>query len=367
MNTSHSSSKRLWIPLVVGVLSLIVWVSVLGLGEGKHSTLARTLTQWDGQHYLSIADSGYEKFPCDYNPAYICGNVGWFPFYPLLGGILGAIGIPVNWAMIAISWLAFLAAFMVLYELVARRWNDRVALGTLVALVLFPSSFYFATVFPYSVLLLLSVLALRSFDRKDYRLLPLWTGLMAVTYPSGIVIGLPVLWVLISRWSRIAEKDRYLLGGSLASIGVTLFMYCSYYWYRFGDFFLYLNFQSQSYYAHEAAFPLWTIFETLTTHPTYSPVPMMLLFVTGVVVLFYRRAMPATWLLLMFAFLLFTPTMGTCDCYYRHIVVAFPLAVMVALCIEENRRRWLLPLYAAGAIYMTYWLYLPAFRMGQLM
>ena len=43
---------------------------------------------WDICHYQSIAERGYEVYPCDpavhYPMGDICGNVGWFPGWPLV-------------------------------------------------------------------------------------------------------------------------------------------------------------------------------------------------------------------------------------------------------------------------------------------
>ena len=57
--------------------------------------------RWDSVHYLSISRSGYEMFNCWDRPGYaeagfrdvICGNVAWFPGYPMVVRIFSATGL----------------------------------------------------------------------------------------------------------------------------------------------------------------------------------------------------------------------------------------------------------------------------------
>ncbi len=367
MNISRLKSKSFLWPTALWLVFVVVILLLLQTGPTKYDSLMRTLIQWDGRLYLSIARDGYEMFPCEYNPAYICGNVGWFPMYPLLGRIIGWSGLDHRLALLGLSWVLLWLAMLVLYRIVADKWNHRTAVLTLVCMLLFPGSFYFLTAFPYALFLALAVLALYLLETKRFGLLAIPCGLLAVTYPSGVVIALPILWVLISSFKKLSPKERLSLVGALAAIGLALLLYCLYYWWRFDDFFLYLRIQSQSYYAHQASFPLWTIGRSLVELPLTSPVSLMLLFSIITTALFFTRKLPGSWQVLMFDLLLFTPTLGTTDCYYRHIVVAFPLFLMVALAAQHRRRRWLLPIYAVICLVLTLTVYLPAYRAGMLM
>ncbi|MEA3297076.1 MAG: hypothetical protein U9R56_04360 [candidate division Zixibacteria bacterium] len=346
---------------------MIVFLVVFQTGNPKYYSLLRTLTQWDGQHYLSIARDGYEKLPCGWNPSYICGNVGWFPFYPILGKITALTGLDHRFAMIGVTWLSLWAALLLMFRLISRRWGETSATIALVSLLLFPTSFYFLTVFPYAVFLLIALWAFYLLETEKYSLLALPCALLAVTYPSGAVIGLPVGWVLIRNWKKLSAKNRLALLMSMFAIGLALFLYCVYYWWRFGDFFLYLHFQSQSYYAHQAAIPLLTIVRTLRDFPVDNPVSLILMFVTIATILFYTRRIPVSWQIFMFGILLFTPTLGTTDCYYRHVIVAWPLFAMIGLAFRHRWRRYVLILYAIASVILTWQVFLPAYKAGRLM
>ena len=192
-------------------------------------------------------------------------------------------------------------------------------------------------------------------------------GLLAVTYPSGVVIGLPVLYVLVTRWRELTANHRLTLVAALVGIVLALFLYCGYYWWQFDDFFLYQRFQAQSYYAHHLTLPLLPIINSLVERPWQDPVFIILLFMVITVIVFYSRRIPVAWQLYLFGVLLFTPTFGTTTCYYRHIVVVWPLFVMIGISAESRRRRWLWIPYAVISVSLMVMVFLKYFKAGQLM
>ena len=367
MNSSWIKSKSFLIPSGLWLVFVIVHLIGFQTGYHKYDSVARTMIQWDGQLYLSIARDGYERFPCPDNSNNICGTGGWFPMYPVIGAVAALLIPDHRYALIVVSWLMLWLGLLMLYRLAARVFNERVAIFALVALLLFPGSFYLLTGFPYATLLVFSLLVLSLLEAGRLRWLWLPTALATLTYPSGAVIGLPLLVYLVMHWKQLSQRDRAYVIAALVSIPTAIFVYFGYYWYRFDDFWLYVRIQSQSYYAHEPSFPLLVIYRGLTELPFGSPVVASLLAAIIATAAFYSRRLPGVWQWLMFAILLFTPTMGTTDCYYRHIVVVWPLAVMIALAGDSPRRWWLLPLWAAAAIYVNWWLLLPAYKAGALM
>lgn len=367
MNSNFFKSKNFLIPTVVWIVSVAIYWLALGDDGRKHDSLVRTMIQWDGRLYVSIARDGYERFPCPGRPDDICGNGGWFPLYPILGAIVSWSGIGHDYSMLMVSWLAFWLALLVLYRAVEQKFDAMTALASLLALIVFPGAFYYLTAFPYSVYLALAVTAMYLLDRSHYRWLWLVTAALTLTYPSGALIGLPVAFVLWRDFRKITNVDRLYIVTALASVPIAILIYFGYYWWEFGDFWLYLRIQSQSYYAHETSFPLWVIYRSLVELPAGSPVFVTLLFALASTLVFFTRRMAAQWQLYLLALLLFTPTMGTTDCYYRHVVVTFPLFVMIALSLRTKWRRWLVIGYVVAAGAVNWWLLLPAYRAGDLM
>ena len=367
---SFLKSKSFLIPTISWSLFVLIVVVAFTVGETKYNSLARTLIQWDGQHYFTIAYDGYERFPCPGRPSLVCGNVGWFPLYPIsaamVGKLLSPLRIEMRWVMIITSLIFFWLALLALFRLVAMKFGELIALLTIVALLLFPTSFYYATAFPYSLYLLLVVVTFLLLETRQYLWSAVPSGLLAVTYPSGIVIVLPLLWTLVVGWKTFDTKQRLALTTACSCVGLALVAYCAYYWWQFDDFWLYFRFQAKPYYHHEAAFPVVTIVRFLIYLPTSNPVYVMFLFIIATITVFYRRVVPVSWQLLMFGVLLFTPTAGTMVCYYRHIVVAFPLFVMIALAIQ-TRRKWLLLVYGITSLTLAWFVFLKAYKLGMLM
>ena len=367
MNISRLKSRSFLLPTLLWLLFLLSFIILMQTGQTKYDSILRTLIQWDGQLYLSIERDGYEVYPCPQNPTNICGNAGWFPMYPIVARLLTLTGVEHRIAMLAVSWLSLWLALLVLYRLVKRRYDDRVAAISLICLLMFPGSFYFLTAFPYALYLLLAVTAMYLLDSEQYIWLAVPCAALTVTYPSGGVIALPILWVLITKFRQLSPKNKISLIAALVAIGVALMAYFLYYYWRFDNFFLYFTIQSQSYYAHEPTFPLLSIARSLIDQSWNSPVTLILIFVIAVTTLCYTPKLPVSWQIYMFSLLLFTPSAGTTDCYYRHIVVAYPLFVMVALVVTGARRRWLLPLYVVICLVLIYGVYLPAYKAGALM
>lgn len=370
MNYSYLKSKSFGMPSLIWTIYVIAIIILFSIGGSKYPTIPQALTQWDGQHYYSIAHNGYEAFPCPENNSLICGNVGWFPFYPLVGRIVGTVlslfGVGFRWALPLTSLFSLWGALLILFSMVEKRYDFRTAIYAITAMLLFPSSFYFAAAFPYSLFLLLSLLVFFLLEKRRYLLTAIPAGLLTITYPSGIVIALPLLWILFSERKILTNKNSLNLLISFMSTGFSLLIYSLYNWWKFGDFFLYLHFQQKPYYAHDIAFPLVTIFKSLMTFQFDHPVYIMLVFIILAAALFYNKRVLVPWQIFMFGILLFTPTAGTTDCYYRHIVVAFPLFVMVGNSIN-SWRKYLMPVYAIASIILMWFVYLNNYKLGLLM
>src|SRR4051794_21247442 len=75
--------------------NLLTWAVAAASGVSWWSTGSRR--HWDSEHYLSIANTGYEMFRCRDRyanfPDVVCGNVAWYPGYPLTIRAFDAFGL----------------------------------------------------------------------------------------------------------------------------------------------------------------------------------------------------------------------------------------------------------------------------------
>ena len=367
MSYSYFRSRRFTVPTVFMVVFLTLFLFFFSSGQRKYFALNRLMSQWDGQHYLSIARDGYQKYPCGWNTMYTCGNIGWFPMYPMAGKIVSWTGLNINHAMMVTSWLFLWLALLILYRLAEDQFSARAAMYSLLALLFFPTSFYFLLVFPYSMYLCLACGIFYLLHKARYNWLFLLSGMLTVSYPSGMVIALPLGYHLVRHWRELPKADRLKIVLAIAAVGGAMVLYFSYYWIKFDDFFLYNHFQAQPFYAHTPGFPLISLWNALTNLRPSDPVFIMLILVMGMLALFYYRRVPASHQVFLFAVLLFTPSFGSTDCYYRHIVVAFPIFIMIGAAVDRRWRRYLLAVYAVVCIVLAWQVYVKAFKMGTLM
>ncbi|MCR4412319.1 MAG: hypothetical protein NUV77_07820 [Thermoguttaceae bacterium] len=182
------------------------------------------LVQWDGQWYMEIAARGYRYDP--ERPS----SVAFFPLYPLLGRAMAtATGLSVGWALLAVSHLALMGAFVLFAAYANMRGEgeppERAALA-LLAFGLFPTTFFARVAYSESLFLFLSLLALVAM-RRDW---PAWAiaaviGLATAARSVGVALLLPFAMHLVRQtgWSW-RTAGRWLALAPLALWGLLAYM-----------------------------------------------------------------------------------------------------------------------------------------------
>ena len=193
--------------LAVYTLTSIVMVAGIAAGLwgmerslGPHSPphvaangdpLLDTLTYWDGQWFLEIATQGYS-----YNPDRML-SVAFFPAYPIaIRAVAELTRLPPAWAALLVSHAFLLATFVLLFAYVRQCFPDapaRLPVCVLLALGLFPPTFFMRMAYSESLFLFLTVLAMRAVHR-NWRL---WhiagvVGLATATRFTGVALLLPL-------------------------------------------------------------------------------------------------------------------------------------------------------------------------------
>lgn len=378
-------------PVVAGILYLLIILTVMQTGAVKYHQLTRTLSQWDGQHYLTIARDGYKIEPCPpgFPDDYLCGNIGWFPGYPLIVSLITWLPVAVPWALLIINWIAFIAGLGILYRILVKKYDIPTARVSIVALLCFPTSFYFIAAFPYALYFLCSVLIFFLLKKKVYGWIIPLIALLTITYPSGLMIALPLLYYLMTNRKTISPTKRIQLLTGVIITGVSLACFAGYYWLKFDNFFLYQDFQAQALYDHQISFPLTILAKSFAVNPAqvvsdlqsalqasystyliqyrYATVWLITILLLIIFLIFYTKKIPVIWQIYMWGILLFTPTFGTLDCYYRHIIVAWPIFVMVGAGMSNRWRRYAIPVILLFFLWLTFFIYIPLFKIGQLM
>jgi hypothetical protein len=315
-------------------------------------------SHWDGAWYIQIAGEGYEASA----PA----STAFFPLYPLLmrsfaelfGGPISIEALSLWGPLLSLIFLPFALYFI--YHIALDGWGERVARGSVLALALFPTTFFLNAAYTESLFLALSAGSLWAMRvRRDLLLACVLGGFAAATRNVGIFLVVP----LVYEWIKDIEHYRWR-GIYLALVPSGLLGYMGYLWVRFGDPLLFYS--AQKNWGRQATGPLATAGRAwesavegagrlldpgLLAHPSLGNLAAHLagannfynlaFFVFAVVVLLAGlRELPLSLtiygLLLVAPATLFgtpeSPLMGT----PRYVLVAFPIFIVLGL-LSRNK------------------------------
>ena len=180
---------------------------------------------WDSVHYRAISTEGYEFI--DDGKQH---NLAFFPLFPVSIFIFMKLGFPFELAGLIINNLAFLGTLYFLYSWVKKQCGISAAHWTIAVMACCPMSLFTGIIYTEGLYLLLSTMALRAFDQKQY----VWTaicGAMATaTRPTGMAL---ISAFLITAWKQNKPPIAYI-AGLLSATGLLIFsIYCK---LNFNDF-----------------------------------------------------------------------------------------------------------------------------------
>ncbi|MFF2194242.1 hypothetical protein [Streptomyces sp. NPDC058157] len=203
-------------PVVAWLVSgLVTWAVASASVAGDGSRVAYWSTgarrRWDSEHYLSIARGGYEMFRCRDRyanfPDVMCGNVAWFPGYPMVVRAVSGTGLSYELSAVVVTEAALLGAFAVLWWLLGAVLTRATALTLAVAAV-FPGGVYFHAVFPIALATLALLVCVAGVGRGSW-----WAatagGFVAVAcHPVGAVAVVLLLSSALFAWRGDAWPRR---------------------------------------------------------------------------------------------------------------------------------------------------------------
>lgn len=317
------------------------------------------LPVWDVDHYLSISEVGYQVYPCtpgvEYPAGKICGNAGWYPFWPLVAKLFRPLlGGSSQLAFIGLAFLFTFLSFQLLYHWLQRAYDRTTATLAAAALAFSPSGFYLLSGFPYALFVLLFVLYLHFYYYNNFRFRMACLFLTALgislTYPTGLLL------VVIPLVGNLRQRLREKGGLKSASLWVRQILYIlpfilgplllwSFFYFKFDDFFLQLHFQEK--YQRTWDFPLTVIFHSFSHYPWHTPENLTLLWYGLAFLLFYPYRVGTELFSFSVIMFLFSPATGTTMSLYRHYLIIFPLYLMMA---ASSRPTWFKILYILSGL-----------------
>ncbi len=183
--------------------------------------LLNAFARWDGVHYLEIARSGYRGT-----------DVAFFPLYPVLVRIFGALFGSDLVAAIAISNAASLTAAYFLYRLAEAQFDESTAARVVLYAALFPTAFFLSSAYSESLFLALTLAMFWSLRENRFLSAGFLGGLATLTRVEGVLLLVCYIVEILSPerelWASIATSAgvrRHLaIGAAMIPAGLVAFM-----------------------------------------------------------------------------------------------------------------------------------------------
>jgi len=134
-------------------------------------------SRWDSAYYIEIATQGYNH-----------KNVAFYPFYPFLIRICNVITSNGHVSGLIIANISYVLAMVILFRYTKELFGKNIANNTIFAISIFPTSFFFSSVYSESTFLLVIVLSCYFFHKEKYFLASLFGALAASTRNPGIML-----------------------------------------------------------------------------------------------------------------------------------------------------------------------------------
>ena len=220
--------------------------------------LRKTMSQADANHYMGIAQEGYDRSPFDLNNPR-SHSFAFFPLLPMLVWVIRQITHdPMLWSA-ALCNLFLFFALVLLYRLtLAFGYGDSVARRTIFYLAAFPVSYFFSMPFTESLFVFLTVASFYAAKRERWWLAGVAGMFASATRLTGIML-LPSLLVLSWQIYRSVQVRKV---ASLLLIPIGLLSYMFFCWRWSGDPLAFVH-ASQAWGRRPSAFFLSALFNYL--------------------------------------------------------------------------------------------------------
>lgn len=181
------------------------------------------LANWDGKHYIAIANHGYTS-PSD--PAF-------FPLYPLLIALFKLIlGSPLT-AALAISWLSLVGATYYYMKLVSVWWrpknNER--LQATLMFLLFPTAVFMLAAYTEALFIFLSLAAVYYAATKKYVPSALFLLGASATRVTSVFTIVLVLLLMVEQKAKLASLIRTAVISVLGLLAYAVYLHAKFHSY----------------------------------------------------------------------------------------------------------------------------------------
>lgn len=336
-----------WRFLLFIVLLFAIHVVPLGspdrfLGGGPiNYQIVPELFAWanfDGEHYLSIAIFGYKGIEQAFFPAYPM----FISFFakPISSTFFSFLS---NSALVGliISNVSFLLSLLVLFKLITMDFSKKIAFATIVVYLLFPTSFYFGSVYNESLFLLLAVSSFYFARKGNWMLASIFGFIASATRVIGFLL-LPSL--LIEAYQQKSEISKVFW---ILLIPFGLILYMGYQYLTINDPIAFYHLQERVGPQHQQGIILlpqvyYRYIKMLSTISFDQPIyqTIILEFFSGILFFFlpiygYFKKIRFSYLLFAMLGFLLPNIQGSFSSLPRYVLVLFPSFLVMGLWINS--------------------------------
>ncbi len=334
--------KKHWNNYAFIVLTFFIWrlvlfaIQVFSTQFPFRSTFAASnpWANFDGYHYLLIAKSGYESL-----------QHAFFPLYPMsIGFISRVFSLDLVGVGIILSHVSFFISLIFIFLIAQKEFSTAVARWTIIFLLCYPMSFYFASVYTESIYLLFTSATFYAFSKNMYWRSVFMGALASATRLFGILIPLSLLLEFVA--------TRKLSGKLLVICFIMTFGFIWYLVYlqiHTGDMFAFMHEQpvfgagrsgSAIIFLPQVLYRYARIILTTTPYAMQYWVSVLELtsFVFASAVLFfgYMKGIKNRYMYYSAAVLLLPTLSGTLSSMPRYIVSAFPVFIVLSFLLIKR-------------------------------
>jgi Gpi18-like mannosyltransferase len=293
--------------------------------------------QWDAEHYISIAVSGYQFDPGRFT------NIPFFPLYPWLVKLVGLPFGPLDEhgaALIGLvlSNVALLVGLLYLAKLVAHDLTLSVARRTILYTLVFPATLFLSSVYAESLFLATAAASLYHARRGEWYRAGVAGALAALTRPFGVLLIVPIA---IELWRQRAPL-RALPAALLPPAGLAF--YIGYLAVQFGNPMAY--FDANRIWGRGFHWPWETLLGYIRGPLVmfdwpYSWLDLLSVVVIVLILLIGRKRVPLSYSAYVAAGLVFALSTGVAwFSANRHALALFPVLVILASFGERRAFNW---------------------------
>lgn len=183
--------------------------TIAGAGDLTNIGVFNYLSRWDGGWYLGIAENGFDK------PE----TAAFFPLYPLMMKVLGSalnFAIPSNISFVVsgliVSNIAYFGMLIFLYRIALELFNKRIARRTVLFVSIFPTSFFFSSLYTESLFMFFVTGTFYYMYKKEWLSTGLMLLLASLTRNTGIflIISTFVYYIKVYQWRSLISKTTVL-------------------------------------------------------------------------------------------------------------------------------------------------------------